>query len=199
MLPQDFVTASLCVPKMSSPNDDSSSTDSSSTESYEPQANKHHEAQNEKQKMLIAAADRADKLLEKHLVTNQPERVPLSQIMWHPANRRGQGILPLHVHNVARDTCTNGRGNRRYGQVKLVEVPENVRTSWLSANLIAETTRNPRVANFLAMSHTGWVYATLSCTHLSRTHFAILSRALGPIDFASSSKGSQKGYEPLRL
>ena len=66
------MTASLCVPAMSSPSDDSSSTDSSSTESYEPQANKHHEAQKEKQKMLIAAADRADKLLEKHLVTNQP-------------------------------------------------------------------------------------------------------------------------------
>ena len=171
------MTASLCVPAMSSPNDDSSSTDSSSTESYGPQANKHHEPQKKKQKTLPAEADRA----EKYLATNLPGRVPLSQISWHPANRGGQGILPLHVHNVARDTCTNGRGNRRYGQVKLVEVPENVRTSWLSANLIAETTRNPRVANFLAMSHTGWVYATLSCTHLatlSRTHFAIAHKLI---------------------
>ena len=115
------------------------------------------------------------------LITNQPKRVPLNMISLRPANRGGQGILPIHVHNVARDTCTNGRGNRRYGQVKLVEVPENVRTSWLSANLIADTTRNPRVANFLAMSDTGWVYATLSCTHLatlSRTHFAIAHKLI---------------------
>ena len=115
------------------------------------------------------------------LITNQPKRVPLNMISLRPANRGGQGILPIHVHNVARDTCTNGRGNRRYGQVKLVEVPEIVRTSWLSANLIADTTRNPRVANFLAMSDTGWVYATLSCTHLatlSRTHFAIAHKLI---------------------
>ena len=63
------------------------------------------EPQKKKQKTLPAEADRA----EKHLAPNQPGRVQLNRITWHPQNRGGQGILPLHVHNVARDTYMHER------------------------------------------------------------------------------------------
>ena len=72
--------------------------------------------------------------------------------------------MPFHVHDVAYDVCTEGTSKRRYGQVRLVEVPETVRNSWLSANQ-KKATMNPFLANFQAMSHTGPVYATLCCSH----------------------------------
>ena len=162
------MTASLCVPAMSSPSDDSSSTDSSSTESYGPQANKHHEPQKKKQKTLPAEADRA----EKHLAPNQPGRVQLNRITWHPQNRGGQGILPIHVHDVAKDICTNGTSSRRYGQVRLVEVPERLMEVLLSANE-KKAKQNPLLADFMAMSHTETVYAALRCTHFVEAHKVI--------------------------
>ena len=63
------------------------------------------EPQKKKQKTLPAEADRA----EKHLAPNQPGRVQLNKISWHPENRGGQGILPIHVHNVACDTYVHAR------------------------------------------------------------------------------------------
>ena len=133
---------------MRSPTDDSSSN----ANGYEPQA--------KKQTLLISEVDRA----EQYLAPNQPGRVHLSKISWYHDNRGGQGILPFHVHDIAYDICMRGTSKRRYGQVRLVEVPEKVIASLLSANH-RKTTLNPLLANFQAMSHTGPVYATLCCTH----------------------------------
>ena len=142
---------------MSSPKDASSSTASG----YEPQA--------KKQKLLLSEVDRA----EQYLAPNQPGRVQLSKTSWYHANRGGQGIMPFHVHDVAYDICTKGTSKRRYGQVRLVEVPENFMKSWLSVNQ-REATMNPFLANFQAMSHTGPVYATLFCIHFVQAQKLIL-------------------------
>ena len=72
--------------------------------------------------------------------------------------------MPFHVHDIANYICTKGTSRRRCGQVRLVEVPENVRESWRSANQ-GKATMNPLLANFGAMSHNGQLYATLCCTH----------------------------------
>ena len=72
--------------------------------------------------------------------------------------------MPFHVHDVALDICSKGTSKRRYGQVRLVEVPETVMKSWLSA-IQKKARMNPFLANFQAMSHTGPLYATLNCTH----------------------------------
>ena len=142
---------------MSSPNDDSSST----AKGYEPQA--------KKQKTLRSEAARA----ETYLAPNQLGRVPLNKISWHPDNRGGQGIMPLHVHDVALDICTRGTSKRQYDQVRMVEVPENVMKQWLSDNQ-KKSTLNPLLASFQAMSHTGPLYATLCRTHFVEAHKLIL-------------------------
>ena len=72
--------------------------------------------------------------------------------------------MQFAVHDVAYDVCDRGTSKRRYVHVRLVEVPENVMASWLSANK-RKATMNPFLANFQAMSHTGPVYAALCCTH----------------------------------
>ena len=126
------------------------------------------EPQKKKQKLLLAEADRA----EQYQITNQPGRVHLNRISWHHSNRGGQGILPLHVHNVAYDICTKGTSVRRYGHVRLVEVPEDVRQTWLSDNQ-KKAKLNPLMASVKAMSHTGTVYAALRCTHFVEAHKVI--------------------------
>ena len=73
-------------------------------------------------------------------------------------------MMPMHSHDVANDICSKGTSKRRYGQVRLVEVPETVRKSWLSTNQ-KKATMNPFLANFQAMSHSGPMYATLNCIH----------------------------------
>ena len=148
------MTASLCVPAMSLPKDDSSST----AKGYEPQAKK----QKIRADTLLADADRA----EQYYIPNQPTRVPLNRISWHPDNRGGQEILPLHAQEIALDISTNLTSKRRYGSVKLVQVPENVVHVWLAANR-KKAAINPLLANFEAMSPTGPYYATVKCTHTS--------------------------------
>ena len=69
---------------------------------------------------MIEAADRADK----YLSPAQPGRVHLSKIYWHLANRGGQGIMPMHVQDVAFGICKSGTSKRRYKSVRLVVVPE---------------------------------------------------------------------------
>ena len=120
---------------MASPTSDSSST----AKGYEPPA--------KKQKSLLSGADRA----EQYLAPKQPGRVHLSKISWYHDNRGGQGVLPFHVHDIAKGICTEGTSKRRYGQVRLVEVPEAAMTSWLSANH-RKTALNPLLANFQALS-----------------------------------------------
>ncbi len=66
-----------------------------------------------------------------------------------------------------------GTSKRRYGQVKLVQVPEEGREAGLKAN--KEKSRlNPLLANFEAMSHTGPLYAALGCTHFVEAQKVIL-------------------------
>ena len=105
--------------------------------------------------MLLSGADRA----EQYLAPKQPGRVHLSKISWYHDNRGGQGVLPFHVHDIAKGICTEGTSKRRYGTVRLVEVPEEAIASWLAANQ-KKAALNPFLADFKAMSHTGPLYAT---------------------------------------
>ena len=130
----------------------SKAASSSTAKGYEPQA--------KKQKLLLSEADRA----EQHLAPNQPGRVQLNKISWHHNNRERQGIMPFHAQDVAYDICTRGTSKRRYGVVRLVEVPENVTKSWL-AGIETKHRMNSLLSNFRAMSHNGQMYATLRCTH----------------------------------
>ena len=128
------------------------SAGSSNTTGYEPQ---------EKKPRLITAD--ADKAEENH-VASQPMRVMVWRVSWQPMNRGGQGVLPLHVHDVAFDICTYGTSARRYGKVSLVEVPEDVKAEWLAANH-RKANMNPLLADFGLMDKTGPLYACLRCTH----------------------------------
>ena len=122
---------------------------------------KGYEPQPKKQKVLLAEANRS----EQYLLTDQPGRVELHFIGWHQRNRGGQGLLPLHVHDIAENVCTKGTSKRRYGQVRLVEVPDDIRQTWLDANS-HKAKRNPWLPEFLAMSHNGVsVYACINCSH----------------------------------
>ena len=125
---------------------------SSTASGYEPQAKK-------RQRLLIDA-DRA----EEYIKTTQPGRVPLHQVTWYHDNRGGQGIMPFHVHTIAENICVEGTSSRRYGQVRLVEVPEKEKQALLAGNR-KKAKQNPLLADFRAMSTTGPLYATLSCTH----------------------------------
>ena len=96
----------------------SKDTSSSNGDGYEPPPKKLKAT-------MIEAADRADK----YLSPAQPGRVDLSRIYWYPANRGGQGILPLHTHDIAKNISTKGTSKRRYGKVRLVVVPEKAKKS----------------------------------------------------------------------
>ena len=72
--------------------------------------------------------------------------------------------MPFHAQDVAVDICMKGTSKRRYGCVRLVEVPESSTKSWLSA-IQKKIKMDPFLATFQAMSHTGPLYATLNCTH----------------------------------
>ena len=106
------------------------------------------EPQSKKRKTLLADADRA----EQYVTPNQPGRVKLMQISWYTKNRGGQGIMPLHAHDVAFSVVTLGTSKRRYGRVGLVEVPANVVATWLADNR-RKSKLNPLLANFDAMSN----------------------------------------------
>ena len=91
-----------------------------------------------KQKTLLSEADRG----QEYIKGVQPMRMPLEKISWHPMNRGGQEIMPFHVHEVGLDICTKGTSARRYGAVRLVEVPESEKAAWLLANK-TKTKQNP--------------------------------------------------------
>ena len=42
--------------------------------------------------------------------------------------------MPLHVHAIGLDVCTNGTSPLRYEAVRLVKVPEKEVKNWLLAN-----------------------------------------------------------------
>ena len=98
-----------------------SKTSIDSSSGYQPHS--------KKAKLLHSEADRG----EQYLLPNQPGRVPLDSIGWHPQNRGGQGIMPLHVHDIAKEICDTGTSKRRYNQVRLVKVPDEAKAPWLEA------------------------------------------------------------------
>ena len=110
--------------------------------------------------MQSVQADKADKyLLKKH-----PERVPLDNIKWHPSNRGHSGIMPMHVHEIAEEIVTKGTSLRRYGSVKLVEVPETEQNQWLK-QIKGKTNVNTSLPSMVRFSPTGPYYANLDHSH----------------------------------
>ena len=106
---------------------------------------------------------------ESYKSSTQPGRVPLSQISWHPSNRGGQGILPMHAHVVAKSICAQGTSIRRYNSVRLVEVPEAEKDAWLKG-VERKINLNSQLSRFQAISHSGRMYATLTCSHFVEAH-----------------------------
>ena len=73
---------------------------------------------------LVSASDRA----EKYRRIEQVGRVLLKAMGFNPRNRSGQGIIPFHMHNnVGPDSIRNKVARNRYGPVRLVEVPPELR------------------------------------------------------------------------
>ena len=101
---------------------------------------------------------------DRYIIPNQPGRVILDKIGWQIRNREGQGILPLLTHAIAKNIATIGTSKRRYGKVRLVVVPQKAKKAWLAINA-NKAKLNPLLPEFKAMSHSGPVYATLTCTH----------------------------------
>ena len=106
---------------------------------------------------------------ESYKSSTQPGRVSLSQISWHPSNRGGQGILPMHAHVVAKSICDQGTSIRRYNSVRLVEVPEAEKDAWLKG-VQRKINLNSQLSRFQAISHSGRMYATLTCSHFVEAH-----------------------------
>ena len=85
-----------------------------------------------KVKTNMEEADRAQSYLLP--AREQPGRVLLGKMGFAGKNRGGQGILPMHVHSVALDVCTNGTSKRRYNVVLLVVVPQKELQAWRAEN-----------------------------------------------------------------
>ena len=85
-----------------------------------------------KAKTIMEEADRAQEFLLPS--REQPGRVGLGEIGFAIVNRGGQGILPMHVHSVAHDICTNGTSKRRHNVVLLLVVPQKELQAWRAAN-----------------------------------------------------------------
>ena len=92
---------------------------------------KGHEAPSKQQKLLLAEAYRT----EQFFASNLPERVRVHKKTTHNRNRGGENVLPMHAHDVCTTICTNGTSKRRYGKVRLVQVPDAARESWPAANM----------------------------------------------------------------
>ena len=110
--------------------------------------------------MQSVQADNADK----YLLKKSPERVALDRIKWHPINRGHSEIMPMHVHEVAEDIVMNGTSLRRYGRVKLVEVPETIQNEWLK-QIKKKTSTNTLLPSMARFSSTGPYYACLDHSH----------------------------------
>lgn len=133
-----------------------------SSSGYQPPPSK-------KTKTLQSEADRADS----YKSSTQPGRVPLRHICWHPSKRGGQGILALHAHEVAKNICETGTSIRRYKEVRLVEVPEPKKESWLK-EVERKIALNASLSRLQAISHSGKMYATLTCSHFVEAQKLIL-------------------------
>ena len=73
------------------------------------------------------------------------------------------------MHRKWPKACQTGTSKRRYGSVRLVEVPEAAKAEWLAA-IRTKGAMNPLLAQQPAISHTGPLYATLTCTHFVEAH-----------------------------
>ena len=79
-------------------------------------------------------------------------------------NRGHSGITPMHVHDLANEIVTKGTSLRRYGSVKLVEVPEGDQNEWLKV-IKQKTSLNTLLPTMVRFSPTGPYYANLDHTH----------------------------------
>ena len=79
----------------------------------------------------------------------------------------------MHAHTLARNISEYGTSVERYMSVKMVEIPDAVRESWLAA-MKKKAKLSPLLANIEAMSHTGTLYACLTCTHFVEAQKLIL-------------------------
>ena len=80
---------------------------------------------------MLADADRA----ETYRLPNQPGRVQLHQISWHPKNRGGQGVMPMHMHEVAYDVTSGTRAMSHHAGFKRY-VPMSYRKAKFSKSWI---------------------------------------------------------------
>ena len=131
-----------------------------STAKRAPSSGSGYALQQKKQRMLAVQDEKADS----YLVEEQPGRVPLDCIKWHPMNRGHSGIMPMHVHVVAHEIVTRGTSLRRYGSVKLVEVPEGDVENWLT-RIKRKTRLNKLLPTMVRFSPTGPYYANLDHSH----------------------------------
>ena len=98
------------------------------------------------------------------------QRVNLDSCVFHPWNRGMSGIVPLHVHEVAKDIITNGTVKDRYGHVCLVEIPAGKR-QWV----IDQNKAKQRGERLLPMVHPDKVKYAL----LTKTHFVHACKLIG--------------------
>ena len=119
--------------------------------------------QHKKSKMMAVQADKADS----YLLKKQPGRLHLGCMKWHSIHRGHSGIMPMHVHVVAHEIVTMGTSLRRYGSVKLVEVPEGVVENWLKL-IKHKTSLNTLLPTMVRFSPTGPYYANLDHSFLRR-------------------------------
>ena len=70
----------------------------------------------------------------------------------------------MHVHEIAEEIVTQGTSLRRYGSVKVVEVPEGDQNEWLKV-IKHKMSLNTLLPTMIRFSPTGPYYANLDHTH----------------------------------
>jgi len=83
-------------------------------------------------KRQLVAVDAGDRAMTYRKPGQQ--RVLVKEIGFWPNNRGTLGISSRHVHEVAWDCLANKTKLQRYGQVDLVQIPPEMRESFLTAN-----------------------------------------------------------------
>ena len=113
-------------------------------------------------KTMVCEADRASD----YLAGSQPGRLIMHILGFIPDNRGGQGILPMHAHDIACDVADNGTSERRYNPVRVVKVPDAEKALWRNANA-KKKRKNPLLPQ---ISDEFMEYACLKCTHFVAAH-----------------------------
>ena len=93
------------------------------------------------------------------------QRIQLSDILFWPGNRGGQGIIPFHVHEVAHDIVVRKVRLERYDKVVVIEIPADMRDAVIAENASRATTSPymPRVdarqARYMCFTKTHFTHA----------------------------------------